>query len=409
MSDRQDETEQGDFKRMDSILSGLFAPDMLPVAPAKNKALKSKTTPSPSEKLVRASVEIHERPDETEAAYMARELVQCTLPHRDPKVDFWVRQNGNLSLILQSSIDENTLKPMGLPYGSTPRLILLWIVTEAVRTKSRNIKLGNTLNSFLRDIGLDPNTGGGKFSHAKTVKEQMHRLLHCRISFRYNEGNAQKGRKAFLNMEVAREGQFWWDYKAPDQTAIFESEIVLGEVFFEAITAAPVPLDLRALIPLKQSPLAIDLYTWATYRIFTMRRKGDAQITVSLADLKAQFGSEYTRDRDFKAAFVEAMTKVQHVFPALDYSIQNNALVLRDRKHRPAIAPTVKEPAISETSSIDLVSDKTRAWFKSQFPRMDVDAAVNDFYSWRKDREQPSMNTDRHFKAFAKTWEQRNR
>jgi hypothetical protein len=36
----------------------------------------------------------------------------------------------------------------------------------------------------------------------------------------------------------------------------------LGENFFEAITAAPVPLDMRVLKTLKRSPLALDLYAW---------------------------------------------------------------------------------------------------------------------------------------------------
>ena len=92
-------------------------------------------------------------------------------------------------------------------------LLMLWIVTEAIRTKSRTIKLKDTLNDFLREIGLDPNTGGGKRGDASRLKEQMERLFNCRISFQYSEGNAQKGRSAFLNMEVAREGRFWWDFQ----------------------------------------------------------------------------------------------------------------------------------------------------------------------------------------------------
>ena len=53
-------------------------------------------------------------------------------------------------------------------------------------------------------------------------------------------------------MQVAPEGVLWWDEKQPDQTTLWESWIQLGEKFFEAITAAPVPVDMRA-----QSPEAI--------------------------------------------------------------------------------------------------------------------------------------------------------
>ncbi len=399
------------------ILGSLFSPEMLPPREAPNalkgKVKKTKATQKPSAKLLKAAAEISARPNDTEAAYLARELVQCTLPHRDPgNIPFWIRQNGAFSLVLQPGVDAAAKRQHGLPYGPLPRLLLLWIVTEAIRTKSRTIKLSDTLNEFLREIGLNPNTGGGKRSDAKRLKEQMMRLFSCRISFEYQEGNTQKGKQARLNMEVARESRFWWDFKNPEQGGLFESEIVLGEVFFEAITAAPVPVDMRALLPLKKSPLAIDLYTWATYRLFTMQRAGSKQIKIPLAELRQQFGSEYNRLDHFKAAFVEALEKVQEVFPALEYTFEKSALILRDSSRQPAIAPTDKTAAqrrLAELKPFDQVSEKAREQFKQDFPRWDADAVISDFYAWRTDKGQPSANPDRHFKAFAKTWVERNR
>ena len=43
----------------------------------------------------------------------------------------------------------------------------------------------------------------------------------------------------------------WWDERHPAQTTLGDSWIQLGEKFFEAITAAPVPVDMRALKALK--------------------------------------------------------------------------------------------------------------------------------------------------------------
>jgi hypothetical protein len=344
---------------------------------------------------------------------LAREFVQCTLPHRDPgKVNGWKRSNGNLTLILQPALDKETMEPMGLPYGTIPRLILLWVVTEAVRTKSRHIKLGDTLNDFLRDIGLDPNTGRGKRGDATRVKEQMKRLFSCRISFEQSGGNAKQGYEARLNMEVANRILYWWDFKDPEQVSLFKNEIYLGEEFFKAITAMPVPIDLRAIIPLKQSPLALDLYTWATYRLFTMQRAGQAQIKIPLAELKGQFGVEYNRLDNFKAAFSEALAKVQEVCPALNYRFEGNVLILRDSRQLPAIAPTNKTAAqrrLAELKPFDNVSEKARQQFKQDFPSWDADAVIADFYTWRAEKGQTSANTDSHFKAFAKTWINRNR
>ena len=414
--DAKDQKSDRGLVPMGDILGGLFAAEMLPSREEETPAddtKKTKNAPKRNLKIERAAAEIADKPNDTEAAYLARELVQCTLPHKNPKdATSWVRRNGNFALILETSLDQKTLKPMGLPYGSMPRLILLWIVTEAIRTKSRHIKLGGTLNDFLRALGLDPNTGGGKFSDAKKLKQQVERLLHCRISFHYSEGNAQKGRKAFLNMELAREGRFWWDIKNPEQGGLFESEIILGEVFFEAITAAPVPVDMRALLPLKKSPLAIDVYTWSTYRLHTMQRAGHRQIKIPLAELKEQFGSEYGRVRDFKAAFTEALEKVQQVFSALDYKFEGSSLVLRDSRQLPAIAPTDKTAAqkqLAEQRPFDQVSEKARQKFKTDFPRWDVDAVISDFYLWREEKGEVSAKTDAHFRAFGKTWVERNR
>jgi hypothetical protein len=53
------------------------------------------------EKLIASAMDILSNPDASEPAFLARELVQCTLPHRDPgKVESWSRRNGNLTLTL---------------------------------------------------------------------------------------------------------------------------------------------------------------------------------------------------------------------------------------------------------------------------------------------------------------------
>lgn len=328
------------------------------------------------------------------------------------EVNVWTRKNGNFTLVLQAGVSEDPKTSLGLPYGPLPRLLLLWLVTEAIRTKSRTIKLSGSLSEFLREIGLDPQTGRGPRGDATRLKEQMMRLFNCRISFRYSQGNAQKGHNAFLSMEVAREGRFWWDNKTLGQEEIFESEIVLGEVFYKAITAAPVPVDMRALLAVKKSPLAIDLYTWTTYRLFTMRQAGDKQIRIPLSELKEQFGSEYNRLRNFKAALSEALDKVQKVFPAFDYHFEENNFILRDNGTRPAITPIDKTAAqrrLAELTNLDQVSEKTRAWFQREFPVWDVDVMINDFYFWREKNGGVSRDTDSHFKAFARTWIEHNR
>jgi len=153
---------------------------------------------------------------------------------------------------------------VGYPYGVIPRLLLFWMTTEVVRTPDRRLKLGDSLSGFMRELGLNPDNGGtgAKRSDARRLKDQTERLFRATISF--DEASAERTR--WLDMPVAPKGELWWDPQHPDQNDLFGSWIELGEDFYQALREAPVPVDMRTLRALKQSPLALDLYTWLAYR-----------------------------------------------------------------------------------------------------------------------------------------------
>jgi hypothetical protein len=269
------------------------------------------------EKLLDAATAIRLDPDAVERAYMARQLVQCTLPHSNPgNIERWLRRNGNFALVIRPGWDIEKDCSMGYPYGSIPRLLLFWVITEAVLTKSRRLLLGNSLASFMREVGLNPGTGGGKRSDAKRLREQMRRLFRCHISFDQvmSQGSAEGSR--WRDMQVAPEGELWWDVRQPEQLGLFNSWIELGERFFEAVTAAPVPADMRALRALRRSPLALDLYAWATYRAFSVSRKGAPQF-VPWRSLMRQMGCDYDEVSNFRKKANKALRKVRAVYPAL--------------------------------------------------------------------------------------------
>ena len=77
--------------------------------------------------------------------FMARLLALCSLPRTNPG-DRWkyVRRNGPYELIMISGGKTK------LPYGNLPRLLLAWVSTEAVRTGSRVLILGDSLCEFMR-------------------------------------------------------------------------------------------------------------------------------------------------------------------------------------------------------------------------------------------------------------------
>lgn len=285
-------------------------------------------TPS-QQKLLDAAEAIRLNPEAVEKAYMARELVQCTLPHRDPgNVEQWARTNGNMTLGITPGRDIRKNRSLGYPYGSIPRLLLFWLTAEAVRTKSPHIELGNSLDEFMREVGLNPETGGGKRGDAKRLREQMLRLFRARISIEFDTQDRGESGLAWDDMQVAPDGMLWWDARRPEQSTLWGSWIELGAKFFAAITARPVPVDMRVLRALKRSPLALDLYAWATYKSFVLSLKpgiGKSTVVLSIAAtgvvpwvaLQQQFGTDLKTPKNFRQKARAALKKIQTVYPDL--------------------------------------------------------------------------------------------
>ncbi|AFY71915.1 plasmid encoded RepA protein (plasmid) [Thalassoporum mexicanum PCC 7367] len=279
-------------------------------------------------RLLDAAAAVQSTPEvpENEKAFLTRQLVQVTLPYRDPgDVPAWSRSNGDLTLGIRPGWDFTTNTLIGYPYGSIPRLLLFWINTEVLRTKQRTLKLGDSCNDFLRKVGLSPNTGGGKRSDRKRLINQMERLFRAKISFDYRHSNPLAEGKSWVNMDIADSGDIWWNPKQPDQQTLFDSKIELGEKFYEAILAAPIPLDLRILKAIKRSPLALDLYAWATYKTYIASQKKKEQY-IPWPALQMQLGGDFGNSRQFKVEIKNSLHKVQTVYPALQFNevIENN-------------------------------------------------------------------------------------
>jgi hypothetical protein len=289
--------------------------------PLLQRMVRDAAALSPSkERILDAAVQVRQEPDAYELAYMARELVQCTLPHKNPgDVPAWGRTNGNLSLGITPGWDFQTNQSIGFPYGSIPRLLICWINTEAVQTGKRRLELSDTFGGFVREIGLNPNTGRGKRGDAKRLRDQMRRLFTSRITFQQTKQFHEREAERWVNMQVSSKGELWWDPKNPGQIGMWGSWIELGEDFFKAITAAPVPVDMRALRALKHSPLALDLYIWSTHKVHAVLRKGKPQF-VSWRGLMGQFGADYSDLANFRKKATARLKMIQTVYPDLKLS-----------------------------------------------------------------------------------------
>lgn len=231
-------------------------------------------------------------------AFMARAIIQATLPHSDPVKNEFVRRNGNYTLSMIAPAE------IGLPYGSLPRLILSWVSTEAVRTRQPIVALGDSLAAFMRELGLS--STGGRTGTILRVKSQMQRLFSTSISCTY------KGENHWANtgFRIADDTRLWWHPKDPGQLDLWHSRVTLGARFFQEIIEHPVPVDTRVLKALRRSPLALDIYCWLTHRMSYLKRG----TLVPWSALAVQFGADYSRGDNFRAAFLDALRKVLTVY-----------------------------------------------------------------------------------------------
>ena len=206
--------------------------------------------------------------------FMARMMALCSLPRSNPgNRKEYVRRTGPYKLGMIAGIDNR------LPYGNLPRLILAWVCTEAVRTRSRVIVLGPSLAKFMKTLGVYSSGGGNA---GIKLRNQMRRLFGCTVQLSYKEGNEEQ----FVNSPIAARGKYWWN---PDNNSAmpgWNSTIVIGEDLFNEIIRHPVPLDLTTLTALKRSTLGLDLYLWLVYRTFALR----APLRLSWQQVYGQFG-----------------------------------------------------------------------------------------------------------------------
>ena len=258
--------------------------------------------------------------------FMARMMALCSLPRTNPGDRLqYKRVNGPYKLVMVAGADNK------LPYGNLPRLLLAWVSTEAVRTGSRVLILGDSLSEFMRTLGVYSSAGGV----ANRIRNQMDRLFNAHVSMIYED---ERG-KATVNSLIARRTEFWWNPKRPDERVLWESKIELGEDFFNEIIQHPVPLDMNTLTALKRSSLGLDLYLWLVYRTFPLR----APQRITWRQVYGQFGVDPTRAsdrvtvRNFQREVLRELKKITLAWTGLNYSTAPGVLILHPST--PAIAP----------------------------------------------------------------------
>ena len=266
---------------------------------------------------------------DADLGFMARLLALCSLPRTNPGNRIrYKRANGPYTLYMTAGGDNK------LPYGNLPRLILAWVSTEAVQTRSRVLILGSSLSKFMRKLGMEDRSGSPRGDRTR-LRNQMDRLFHSHVQLIYEDEN----HKASVISQVADRTDLWWNPKRSDEPSLWDSKILLSEAFFNEIISHPVPLDMNTLKALKRCALGLDLYLWLTYRTFALTRP----LQITWRQLYRQFGLAPSKSSDkqtvknFRRNALRELKKIKVAWPVLNYATEPGMLILHPST--PTIAP----------------------------------------------------------------------
>jgi hypothetical protein len=357
-------------------------------------------------------------------SYYTPELIQCTLPHSDPKERDWIRSSGPHTLIISSGIDK-TGAPFGIPYGSFPRMVLAYIITRVVESGERRIEFQSYFRTFLKEVGY---TTRPSVRHLKTLKNGLERLLYATITYEYEEKNAREHGRARRQFTVAPDSMLFWSYVDPDQGGLWDSVIEISEKFHSSIINAPVPLRTDMLSALRKSPLAIDLYMWLSYRLYTLQQNGEDFITLSYGSLQTQFGTGIASDnyRNFRHELRHAFEKVKRHWERLSaadgkpgtihcdmdettITLYRSPLLIapsnEKKNEKSAFLKKAAVQAILTSRKFDTVTLRKARQLAGTW---DVNILMQRYFAWIDEKSLTPENPEAHFLNFVRSHVARN-
>jgi replication initiator protein len=265
-------------------------------------------------------------------------FAMTSLPHKRIADTIWRREGHSVTLIVQSGTNEAG-EPIGVPYGSTARLILVYLQTEAIRTDSPEVKLGRSMRNWLNSMGIAD--GGNNY---RLVTEQLRRISACSLAFISEKaGREIRHNGAFIDFsDVA--------LNVDDrQLSLWQERIILNRYFWQSLREHPVPIQEAALRAIGGRSMAIDVYVWLAYRLRALSKP----TPVGWSALYGQFGAGFRQVRQFRAKFRESLQVACAVYPEADVSLGRDGVVLN-----PSRSP-VEALERGRWRSRDLLADAT--------------------------------------------------
>lgn len=265
--------------------------------------------------------------EEPVPAFLHSALCAMSLPTKRPKDDTQpiVREDGKYALainprpVLQNVDGKSVMRSLGVPYGAYPRVALIYLLSQAVVKRSRDVYLGRNFTEWMRRLGYQTISYGPRGT-ANLMREQVDRLLACEWQIRWDGTDTDDNAFAVRDVKISNE------YAGSlDKNGSFAREIRMSEAFYSHLVEHAVPLNEVAIRELKGTPTALDLYTYLAYRL--PRIGSDKGQVISWDQLAKHLGNEADSKR-FRQTVRETMQIVSAVYPNANVDLSGRKVVL---------------------------------------------------------------------------------
>lgn len=272
-----------------------------------------------------AFLRVHD--EEPVPAFLHSALCAMSLPTKRPKDETQpiLREDGKYALainprpVLQNVDGKPVLRSLGVPYGAYPRVALIYLLSQAVTKRSRDVYLGRNFTEWMRRLGYQTVSYGPRGT-ANRMREQVDRLLACEWQIRWDGSEA--GDNAFAVRDVKISNEYAGSLQ---KNGAFAREIRMSEGFYAHLVDHAVPLNEVAIRELKGTPTALDLYTYLAYRL--PRIAADKGQMISWDQLARHLGNDADSKR-FRQTVRETMQLVSAVYPNANVDMSGRKVVL---------------------------------------------------------------------------------
>ncbi len=298
--------------------------DMLGFEETMRRVAGEGGTPRQQARLIRRVEQTHEMlselPTPEDLSFLHSGLCQTSLPHSRPAENHtpWSRRSGRFSLMVQPGLIDSPAGAhyVGVPYGPKARLILIYLQTEGIR--SRTVSMGASLSAFMRSLGLSV-TGGARGTIG-AVREQSLRLARCNFTMQWSEHDGGGGRTIIADTRIVDRLELW-----RSEGGAWSDTVELSPLFHEHLKEHAVPLDRRGIAHLSGNSLGLDLYALLAYRLPRLSKEVHLRWTA----LQGQIGTAERTTNTLGVRVREVLPDVLTAYPHANIETTPYGLLLK--------------------------------------------------------------------------------